>query len=90
VISQPPQLLSESLDGVGAAAEPAPAPVLRTRVVVARAANGQPRTYRLSPRPTQQAAYRRLALAIIGLDVASLADELRAARRLAPALPHAA
>ena len=54
----------------------------RTRTIVARGANGQPRTYRLSPKPAQQAAYRRLALAILGLDVSSLADELRAARRL--------
>jgi hypothetical protein len=29
-------------------------------------------------------------LAILGLDVATLADELRAARRLAHVLPHAA
>lgn len=63
---------------------------LRTRSVIARGASGQPRTYRLSPRPAQQAAYRRLAAAICGLDVATLADELRAARRLAHLLPHAA
>ena len=71
---------------------PRPSPVVRTRRVIARGANGQPRTYRLSPRPAQQAAYRRLALAILGLDVASLADDLRAARRFAHAhvLPHAA
>ena len=70
-------------------AKPAPAPP-RTRGVVARDANGQPRTYRLSPQPAQRAAYRRLALAMLGLDVATLADELRAARRLAHVLPHAA
>jgi hypothetical protein len=63
---------------------------MRTRSIIARGANGQPRTYRLSPKPAQQAAYRRLALAILGLDVATLADELRAARRLAHVLPHAA
>ena len=63
---------------------------MRTRSIIARSANGQPRTYRLSPKPAQQAAYRRLALAILGLDVATLADELRAARRLAHVLPHAA
>ena len=65
---------------------------IRARSIIARGANGQPRTYRLSPRPAQQAAYRRLALAILGLDVATLADELRAARRFAHAhvLPHAA
>jgi hypothetical protein len=62
----------------------------RTRSVVSRGANGQPRTYRLSPKPAQHAAYRRLAAAILGLDVATLADELRAARRLAHVLPHAA
>ena len=50
--------------------------------VVACAANGQPRTYRLAPSSVQNTAYRRLALAIIGLDVATLADELRSARRL--------
>jgi hypothetical protein len=70
-------------------AEPAPAP-LRTRSVVARGPGGQPRTYRLSPQPAQQAAYRRLALAILGLDVATLAHELRPARRFAHVLPHAA
>jgi hypothetical protein len=63
---------------------------MRTRSIIARGANGQPRTYRLSPKPVQQAAYRRLALAILGLEVATLADELRAARRLAHVLPHAA
>jgi hypothetical protein len=60
------------------------------RCVVDQGPNGQPRTSRLSPEPAQQAAYRRLALAILGLDVASLAHELRTARRLAQALPHAA
>ncbi len=63
---------------------------IRARSIIARGANGQPRTYRLSPRPAQQAAYRRLALAILGLDVATLADELRAARRFVHVLPHAA
>ncbi|HET6318309.1 MAG TPA: hypothetical protein VFG86_17790 [Chloroflexota bacterium] len=62
----------------------------RARSVIARGANGQPRTYRLSPQPAQQAAYRRLALAILGLDVATLADELRARRRLVHVLPLAA
>jgi hypothetical protein len=52
----------------------------RPRRVIAREANGQPRTYRLAPRPAQQAAYRRLAVAILGLDVSHLAAELRAAR----------
>lgn len=52
----------------------------RSRSVIGRAANGQPRTYRLSP-ANRHAAYRRLAVAILGLDVATLADELRSARR---------
>jgi hypothetical protein len=62
----------------------------RNRSVIARDASGQPRTYRLSPQPAQQAAYRRLALAILGLDVATLADELRATRRLVRVVPFAA
>lgn len=49
--------------------------------VLARDAHGQPRTYRLAPAPAQQAAYRRLAVAILGLDVATLATQLRSARR---------
>jgi hypothetical protein len=52
----------------------------RPHSVVARAANGQPRTLRLAP-PARDAAYRRLTVAILGLDVASLAAELRSARR---------
>ena len=58
-------------------------PQPRARSIVARSANGQPRTYRLDrlpPTPARQAAYRRLAVAILGLDVRQLADELRAAR----------
>ncbi len=53
--------------------------------VVARGANGQPRTYRLATSSTQNTAYWRLALAILGLDVATLADELRSARNSASA-----
>ena len=60
----------------------------RTRRVVACDAFGRPRTYRLSPTGSRPAAYRRLALAILGLDVATLAAQLRAARR--PLLPRAA
>jgi hypothetical protein len=58
-----------------------PQPPYRTRprLVIARAANGQPRTYRLAA--TRQAAYRRLAVAILHLDVASLAHELRQGRQ---------
>ncbi len=62
----------------------------RTRNVVASDAHGQPRTYRLAPDPAQQAAYRRLAVAILGLDVASLASELRPARSSGRILLHAA
>ena len=51
----------------------------RVRTAIAWGANGQPRTYRLAP--ARHAAYRRLALAILGLDVATLAHELSAARR---------
>ncbi len=51
--------------------------------VVARGANGQPRTYRLATSSAQNTAYRRLAAAILGLDVATLADELRSARNSA-------
>jgi len=54
----------------------------RTRHVVASDAHGQPRTYRLAPHPAQQAAYRRLAVAILGLDVATLASELGPGRTL--------
>jgi hypothetical protein len=52
----------------------------RARSIVARDPNGQPRTYRLASQPAQPAAYRRLAVAILGLDVSHLAAELRAAR----------
>jgi hypothetical protein len=62
----------------------------RARSVVARAANSQPRTYRLAPVRSPQAAYHRLALAILGLDVATLASELSSTRRLEKALPRAA
>ena len=47
--------------------------------VIGRHPNRQPRTYRLEPSPAQQAAYRRLAVAILGLDVVTLASQLRAA-----------
>jgi hypothetical protein len=53
--------------------------------VVTRETNGLPRTYRLAPSTAQQSAYRRLAVAILGLDVATLADHLRSARTLQPA-----
>jgi hypothetical protein len=57
-----------------------PAALSRPRTVIARGANGQPRTYRLA-RGARHAAYRRLAIAILGLDVPALAAELRGARR---------
>ena len=52
----------------------------RNRIVIGRDAAGQPRTYRL-PGPAREAAYRRLAIAILGLDVPALTLELRSARR---------
>jgi hypothetical protein len=42
-----------------------------------------PGTDRLAPTCAQRVAYRRLALAILGLDVATLAEDLRSARRSA-------
>ena len=52
---------------------------------VGRQPSGQPRTYRLAPARAQHAAYRRLAVAILGLDVASLARQLRRNRPAARA-----
>jgi hypothetical protein len=63
-------------------------PATRRLAVVGRSAAGRPRTFRLEPavpaRPaaSREAAYRRLAAVLLGLDVASLASELRQ-RRLA-------
>jgi hypothetical protein len=57
-----------------------PDSIARSRTVISRGPQGQPRTYRVSPAPVQQAAYRRLAAAILGLDVATLARELRSTR----------
>ncbi len=45
--------------------------------VMTRTSYGQPRTLRLVRNPAQQAAYRRLALTILGLDVAHLASQLK-------------
>jgi hypothetical protein len=53
----------------------------RGRAIVGRSANGQPRTYRLTAPAASGAAYRRLAVAILGLDVPTLAGELQSARR---------
>lgn len=47
---------------------------------IGRSNTGQVRTYRLSRTPAHNAAYRRLAAAILGLDVPFLADELKASR----------
>jgi hypothetical protein len=52
--------------------------------VVGRSSTGQPSTFRLErPRPaaSREAAYRRLATSILGLDVRSLAVELAAKRQ---------
>jgi hypothetical protein len=49
---------------------------------VGRQAGGQPTPDRpQAVARRRDAAYRRLAVAIVGLDVPTLADELRAARR---------
>jgi hypothetical protein len=42
--------------------------------------SGQVRTYRVSHTPAHNAAYRRLAAAILGLDVAFLANDLKGSR----------
>jgi hypothetical protein len=64
---------------------PDAAPVARHLAVVGRSAAGQPRTFRVEPasginQPSRDAAYRRLATVILGLDVPTLAFRLRAAR----------
>ena len=67
--------------------KPAPA---RGLAIVTRSAAGQPRTFRLEPLPTtRNAAYRRLATAILRLDVATLGAELRS-QRIQHQLIHAA
>jgi len=53
--------------------------------VVRRQPSGQPRTYPLETLAPRQAAYRRLAVAILGLDVPTLARQLRANRPAASA-----
>jgi hypothetical protein len=58
----------------------------RHLVVVSTTSLGQPRTYRLvdqQRRARQAAAYRRLAVAILGLDVVSLVSELSRVRPVA-------
>jgi hypothetical protein len=49
-------------------------------IVIGRCSTGQPRTYRLARSNARDAAYRRLAVAVLGLDIRTLARELRAAR----------
>ena len=60
-------------------------PACRRPVVLACSAAGLPRTLRLEPvtQPvaSRDAAYRRLTAVILGLDVPTLARELRAARQ---------
>src|SRR5919202_5476930 len=46
-------------------------------MVVGRMSNGQPRSYRLSRPQSREAAYRRLAVAILGLDVSTLTAVLQ-------------
>ncbi len=48
---------------------------------IARETSGQPRTYRLSRTLARDAAYRRLAITVLGLDVPTLASQLRSVRR---------
>ena len=51
-----------------------------TRQPIGYDAAGQPQTYRLTRGARRDRAYRRLAIAILGLDVAALTSELRRAR----------
>ena len=53
----------------------------RERIPIGRDGAGRPTTYRVIRRAARGAAYRRLAIAILSLDVATLASELRLARR---------
>jgi hypothetical protein len=63
----------------------------RVRHISARDSFERPRTYQSAPpHPAQRAAYRRLAVTILGLDVATLANELRTASRSGRALLRAA
>lgn len=59
--------------------------------IIGRSPSGQPRTFRLEradrPASSRDAGYRRLVAAIVGLDVPSLALELRAARLRQPVAP---
>jgi hypothetical protein len=60
----------------------------RTLGIVGRSAFAEPRSARLQSLPvagSRDAAYRRLTATILGLDVATLAAELSAARLSTPA-----
>ncbi|MGI9146105.1 MAG: hypothetical protein ACR2IK_06080 [Chloroflexota bacterium] len=62
--------------------------ISRTRTVIAGGPQGQARTFRLAPVSMRHLAYRGLALAILGLDVATLAGQLHI--DLQPSLTRAA
>jgi hypothetical protein len=51
-----------------------------TRLPIGHDAAGRPRTYRLQRAGSRDAAYRRLVITILGLDVQTLASGLRARR----------
>ena len=51
-----------------------------TRLAIGHDAAGQPRTYRLQRPVSREAAIRRLVITILGLDVQTLASDLRARR----------
>ena len=53
----------------------------QSRTCIARDTHGRPRTFRVVSATRHQDASRRLAVAILRLDVATLAVELRSARR---------
>jgi hypothetical protein len=56
---------------------------LRSLAVIGRSTTGQPRTYpveTVADQVSRAAAYRRLAATVMGVDVATLALELRAKR----------
>jgi hypothetical protein len=47
---------------------------------ISRDAAGRPRTFRVQRPVSREAAYRRFAITVLGLDVQSLTAKLRAAR----------
>jgi hypothetical protein len=61
-------------------------PTAHHLIVLGRSAGGQPRSYRLASASPRDAAYRRLAVAVLGLDIRTLARELRATRALGASL----